>query len=75
MKTAYSLFVGRLFGRLPLLLAHVGEVVGAHGGLVSHGRLVWHEHGRSPEHVAEGIVEEVQDGGGVQVSIPENKLL
>jgi hypothetical protein len=32
---------------------------------------VRHEHGRSPEHVAEGVVQEVQDGGGVQVGVPE----
>ncbi len=65
VKSAYSLLLSRVLGSLSLHLAVVGGV------LVCHGRLVRHEHGRRPEHVAEGVVQQVQDGRGVQVRIPK----
>ena len=65
----YSLLVGRL----PLSL-HLDRV-GRAGGrvLVSYSRLVREEHGRGPEHVAERVVEQIEDGGRVQVGVPVEK--
>ena len=37
--------------------------------IVRHRRLVRHQHGRGAEHVAERVVQEVQHGRGVQVSV------
>lgn len=39
---------------------------------MSHGRLVRHEHGRRPEHVAERVVEQVEHGGGVNVRVADH---
>ena len=33
------------------------------------GRLVRHQHGRSAEHVGHGVVQQVEEGCGVQVSV------
>ena len=67
MKSAtYSFLVGRL--PHPLHLDRVGGRV-----LVRHSRLVGKQHGGGPEHVAERVVEQVEDGGGVQVGVPVEK--
>ena len=40
--------------------------------LVSDGGLVGHEHGRGPEHVAEGVVQEIENGSCVEVGVSDD---